>query len=105
MKIILAQHPECDFGGHGVSVGLYENNHEIYEIPYVKSLHGQPDNEPAQAAGSNVFNHDVSHQHSWTATEFFLNIVGSLVTQVPVEVVEHNMWNNHFSWATCLRKR
>ena len=43
MKIILAQHPECDFGGHGISVGCYENNLEVYEIPYVKSLHGQVD--------------------------------------------------------------
>ena len=43
MKIVLAQHPECDFLGHAISTGLYENSHEILEIPYVKSLHGQVD--------------------------------------------------------------
>lgn len=43
MKIVLAQHPECDFLGHAISVGCYENNHQIFELPYIKSLHGEPD--------------------------------------------------------------
>lgn len=64
-----------------------------------------PDNEPALAVGSNVFFHDVSHQHSWTANEFYEILIVPLVDAGLVKVVEHNMWNNFFSFATTLRKQ
>jgi hypothetical protein len=43
MKIVVCQHPEVDYLGATVTIGLYEAGHGIYELPYVKHLHGQTD--------------------------------------------------------------
>lgn len=43
MKILIAGHFECDYLAATVNVGLYESEHEIYELPYCRHYHGDVD--------------------------------------------------------------
>jgi len=43
MKIAAMAHPEQDFLADGIICGLYELGHEVYELPYIKHLHGEID--------------------------------------------------------------
>lgn len=43
MKTVLCQHPEMDYLGSTVTIGMYEAGHEVSEIPYVRHLHNGVD--------------------------------------------------------------
>ena len=64
-----------------------------------------PDNEPAQAARSHVFAQDVSHQHAFSANNFYLDIIKPLKNEELVDMIEHNTFSNNFSFNTVLKKR
>lgn len=55
MKIIIAGHPEMDFLGATITIGAYECGHDVYEIPYIKHLHGFADDDYTLNDGSRGF--------------------------------------------------
>ena len=51
MRLLLLSHQEMDFLGATITVGAYENGHEVYEWPYVRHLHGGTDDDYILADG------------------------------------------------------
>ena len=62
-----------------------------------------PDNGAARNAGSSVFLQDVSHQHAWSAEEFYDAIVTQLLDLI--EVVSFDTLKNMFSFELIAKKR
>lgn len=62
-----------------------------------------PDDQYAREVESSVLFYDTSHQHAWTAAEFYKNVVDKLSDVV--DVLEYDTFDNHFSFNMVLRKR
>lgn len=62
-----------------------------------------PDEAAARRGGSSVFFQDESHQHAWTAQEFYDNVLMQLLDTCELE--DFDSLKNNFSFQFCLRKK
>lgn len=52
MKLITLNHPEMDFLGDGILVGMHESGHDILELPIIGHIRGRADDDYVLADGS-----------------------------------------------------
>ena len=52
MKILTLNHPEMDFLGDAILVGLHESGHDIYELPVIGHVRGRADDNYLLSDGS-----------------------------------------------------